>query len=243
MIPKFDFFEVGGCVRDKMLGIKSKDIDYSVVYNITLADPNTVFKELSEYLKQEGYEIFLETPDCFTIRARFPDNHPHKGTVADFVLARKETGYIPGTRQPISVIGTLHDDLERRDFTVNAMARNIHGQLIDPFNGKKDLEMKILKTPLPTEVTFNDDPLRILRAIRFCITKGFIMQPIIHATIQSFDYNNDFKVVSTERIREELFKCFSHNTLETLNYLNKFTALRNYCFKDNTLWLKPTMEQ
>jgi poly(A) polymerase len=161
----FKFYEVGGKVRDELLGLKSKDVDYVAVPNDKiLADGYTaerMFEILELQLNLHKFEIFLVTKNCYTIRAKFPKGHKYEG-VADFVMARKEIGYIPGTRTPIIVPGTLYDDLERRDFTVNAMARDKDGSIIDPFNGQEDLKNKILKTPLDCNITFNDDPLRII---------------------------------------------------------------------------------
>ena len=91
-------------------------------------------------------------------------------------------------------------------------------------------------------VTFDDDPLRILRAIRFSITKGFWIGPQMERIMQDYDYENKMGKVSTERIREEMFKCFKHNTIKTLVTIQKYPSLRNYIFKDNYLWLKPTTE-
>jgi tRNA nucleotidyltransferase/poly(A) polymerase len=197
---------------------------------------------LESYLRGKRFEIFLVTPDCFTIRAKFPKDHKYQG-VADFVMARKEVGYSPGTRTPMVVPGSLYDDLERRDFTLNALAKDEDGKIIDFFGGLKHLKAGKLITPLDCKVTFDDDPLRILRAIRFCITKGFYMGAYMDGVIQDYDYEKKMGVVSTERIREELFKCFKHDTIKTLKYLHEFPALRNYVFRDNSLWLKPTMEQ
>ena len=242
----FTMFEVGGKVRDEILGLQSKDVDYVAVPNEILLekyqDAYEMFVILESYLLNEKFEIFLSTPDCFTIRAKFPKDHKYQG-VADFVMARKEVGYIPNTRTPIVKPGTLYDDLERRDFTLNALAKDDDGTIIDHFNGMEDLKNGILRTPLPTKVTFNDDPLRILRAIRFSITKGFTIPATMALTMESYNYEDKMGVVSTERIREELFKCFKHNTNETLRVLNEFPTLRNYVFKNNILWLKPTMEQ
>lgn len=243
---EFKFYEVGGKVRDEILEIESKDVDYVAVpgdgllEEITYAD--TMFSVLETYLRGEGFEIFLVTPDCFTIRAKFPKDHKYQG-VADFVMARKEVGYIPGTRTPIVVPGSLYDDLERRDFTLNALAKDEDGKIIDFFDGLKHLKAGQLITPLDCKVTFDDDPLRILRAVRLCITKGFYMGAYMDGVIQDYDYENKMKVVSIERIREELFKCFKHDTVKTLKYLHEFPALRNYVFQDNILWLKPTLEK
>jgi poly(A) polymerase len=245
----FTFYEVGGKVRDELMGLESKDIDYVAVPDFDPYDDNKdtytikhIFECLSDYLKKEGYPIFLETPDCFTIRAKFPKGHLHEGTVADFVLARKEIGYIEGTRQPRVVPGILLDDLSRRDFTVNAIARAEDGTLIDPFDGQRDIQMKILKTPISGDITFADDPLRLLRAIRFAITKGFQISFGIRQIIHSFDYENKFLVVSEERIREELYKCFKFSTIATIAHLKQFEKLTEYIFTRTNLWLKPTNE-
>jgi tRNA nucleotidyltransferase/poly(A) polymerase len=224
------------------MGLESKDIDFTFVLDNLDQTVEQGFQDMTDHLVKEGFEIFLSTPDCFTIRARFPKTDPNAGLVADFVMARKEIGYIPGTRQPIIKPGSLYDDLERRDFTLNALAKDGDGNIIDYFNGLEDLKKGYLRTPLDCNVTFDDDPLRILRAIRFCITKGFWIGPPMERIIQDYNYENKMGVVSTERIREEMFKCFKHDTVKTLNTIHKYTPLKNYIFKDNVLWLKPTME-
>ena len=246
MTELFDLFEVGGKVRDEILGLKSKDVDYVAVPNETLlreyTEASDMFQVLSDYLIAEKFEIFLETPSCFTIRARFPEGHKYEG-VADFVMARKEVGYIQGTRTPIIKPGSLFDDLERRDFTLNAMAKGDDGKIIDFFNGLEDLKERILRTPLPVRQTFDDDPLRILRALRFSITKGFKISSDIRVAIHQYDYEDKMGVVSAERIKDELFKCFKHDTLETLERLRQFPHLKEYIFNRTSLWLKSTFEQ
>jgi poly(A) polymerase len=234
---------VGGAVRDKILGIESKDLDYVMVLEDTLITPEAGFLIMKTYMEKYGFKIFLETPEMFTIRAKFPEGHKNEGIVGDFVLARKEIGYIEGTRKPKLMLGTLEDDLIRRDFTLNSLAEDSEGNIIDLFGGISDLKHGVLKTPLDCKITFNDDPLRIIRAIRFSITKGFIIPPQMTLVIEKFNYEEKMNVVSIERIREELYKCFKHNTLETLYILNYFSNLRNYIFKNNILWLKPTLEQ
>lgn len=245
-MENFKLYEVGGKIRDEILGLESKDVDYTVVPSDELLSivgtAEEMFEVLVSELKEQKYDLFLITPDCFTVRGKFPKDHKYQG-VADFVMARKEIGYVEGTRTPIVVPGTLYDDLERRDFTLNALAKDEDGTIIDYFNGMEDLKNGILRTPLPTKVTFNDDPLRILRAIRFSITKGFTIPATMALTMESYNYDEKMVVVSTERIREELFKCFKHDTIETLRVLNEFPTLKNYIFKNNILWLKPTMEQ
>ncbi len=240
-MPKI--YKVGGCVRDRLLEIDSKDIDFTFVLDDTNMSVEDGFVQMYKWLSDEGFQIFLSTPDCFTIRAKFPNNHPNEGMVADFVMARKEVGYIPGTRKPVLEIGTLEDDLIRRDFTLNALAEDEGGNVIDLFGGIDDLRRGYLRTPLDCKVTFDDDPLRILRAIRFCITKGFYMGAYMDGVIQGYDYETKMKVVSIERIREELFKCFKHDTINTLRLLHEYPSLRNYIFANNILWLKPTFEK
>lgn len=241
----FTFYEVGGKVRDELLGLESKDVDYVAVPNEELLKQydtaEEMFKVLESHLRVEQYEIFLITADCFTIRAKFPIGHRYFG-VADFVMARKEIGYIPGTRTPIVKPGTLYDDLERRDFTLNALAKDSDGKIIDYFNGQEDLKRGVLRTPLEVNITFNDDPLRILRAIRFCITKGLWLNEEMDKAIRDYDYDERMGVVSAERIREELYKCFKYDTLKTLRGLDDYPRLRNYIFGKTNLWLKPTFE-
>jgi tRNA nucleotidyltransferase/poly(A) polymerase len=239
-------FTVGGCVRDKLLEIKSKDIDFTFVCE----DSQTVeggWIEMSTWMKINGFEIFLETPDCFTIRAKFPKDHKNAGLVADFVMARKEVGYTYGTRRPILELGTLEDDLIRRDFTLNAMAEDEDGNLIDLFGGQEDLKAGILRTPLPAGQTMMDDPLRFLRALRFSITKGFSIHTDIFKAMEQSDIKEKLRVtVSAERIREEVFKMMKHDTVKSLKLLHQvdqefLPGFIELAF-DRGLWLKPTFE-
>lgn len=242
---KYKLYEVGGKVRDYFLGQISKDVDYSVVLEEPSAftSPLNAFYVFRDELLLEGFEIFLETPESFTIRARFPDGHKYSG-VADFVIARKEVGYQKGTRQPIVELGTLHDDLIRRDFTVNAMAVDDSDNLIDPFGGQADLQSRILRTPTDAVVAFNDDPLRILRAMRFSITKSMgLADNIIHA-IQLFDAKK-MEVVSKERIREELHKMFMCDTKKSLQLLRWLYLINSELYDfilDGSIRLEPTMK-
>lgn len=192
MIGDFKFYEVGGKIRDELLGLTNKDVDYVAVPTDELFKhgytAEQMFTILLDYLHSKKFEVFLVTEDCYTIRAKFPEGYKYQG-VADFVMARKEVGYIPGTRSPIVKPGNLYDDLSRRDFTINAMAKDPDtGKIIDYFDGKRDLAHMCLRTPLDTETTLNDDPLRILRAIRFKITKGFLFDSDLDACIMYYPY-------------------------------------------------------
>lgn len=230
---------VGGSIRDELLGVKSKDLDYVFVFDqIDGKTSEECFKEMYDVINENG-EIFLSTPSCYTIR--YKDKNTKE--VKDVVMARKETGYIPNTRTPIVVPGTLYDDISRRDFRINAIAKDSDGKIIDFFNGQEDLKNKLLRTPLDPIKTLDDDCLRILRAIRFSITKGFRIDNELHSAMEEYDYEGKMGVVSGERIREELYKCFKFDTKQTLLLLNRYHHLKNYIFTRTKLWLKPTFEE
>lgn len=253
-IEMFKFYEVGGKIRDELLGLTNKDVDYVAVPTEACyssihpresqpSPARLVFQALKSYLEEQKFEIFLVTPDCYTIRAKFPEGYKYQG-VADFVMARKEVGYIPNTRTPIVEPGNLYDDLSRRDFTVNALAKDPDtGEIIDYFGGLEDIKKKLLRTPLPPIVTFDDDPLRILRGIRFSITKRLRVSEDMWQAMKAYDYFDKMPVVSEERIREELTKCFKYNSSLALGWLSELTDLRDYIFKNTNLWLKPTSEK
>lgn len=245
---KYELFEVGGAVRDSILGLKSKDIDYTVVITSEFENipPSLAFGWFESQIKMEGFEIFLVTEEMFTIRAKFPKTHIHVGLVADFVMARYEEGFQEGTRRPlICRIGTLEDDLKRRDFTINAIARDINGKLIDPFNGQKDLSRNVLRCPIDAQTSFNDDPLRVLRALRFSLTKNMWMDTDIHNGIKLLPAERFIETVSVERIREELDKMFKFDTKKTLELMIEL-KLNNESLFDcifDQIWLKPTNEK
>lgn len=245
-MPKI--FEVGGCVRDEILGTPSNDIDFTFVLDNLKQTVESGFIEMETWMKEQGFEIFLSTPAMFTVRARFPKDSPNAGLTADFVMARKEVGYIEGTRNPILELGTLEDDLIRRDFTLNALAKDSDGKIIDLFEGQIDLQKGILRTPLDAKVTMMDDPLRILRALRFSITKGFtIHYTIWEAMSQDFILEKLKQTVSGERIREEVMKMMKHDTPKTIRLLMQVETQHIPGFMDlvfaGGMWLKPTFEK
>ena len=192
---KSDAFVVGGYVRDIFLKRSSKDIDIVVVGSgIELAQKIghrlktnvTIFKNFgTAMIKYDGLEI-------------------------EFVGARKES-YRSDSRKPIVETGTLEDDQKRRDFTINAMAvhltKNNFGELVDPFNGVQDLNDKLLRTPLDPDITFSDDPLRMMRAIRFASQLHFTIDK---SALKAINKNaKRISIVSAERISEELNKIIS----------------------------------
>ena len=190
----YETYAVGGFVRDQLLNRPCKDIDFVCVGSgMELAqktaakiDPNLHVN----YFKNFG-----------TAQFRWGDLD------LEFVGARKES-YQRESRKPIVENGTLQDDQNRRDFTINAMAislnLNSYGQLIDPFNGVQHLEEKIIRTPLDPDITFSDDPLRMMRAIRFATQLNF---KIIPETLEAIKRNKDrINIISQERISTELNK-------------------------------------
>ena len=243
-MPKI--FEVGGCVRDEILNVKTDDIDFTFVLDDLTGTVESGWDSMVSHLDSEGFKIFLKTEDCFTVRAMFPRGHQHEGLVADFVMARKEVGVIEGTRKPILELGTLEDDLTRRDFTVNSLAKSLDGEVIDLFDGVKDLKRGVLRTPLDPVITLLDDPLRLLRALRFSITKNFkIDDDLWNAMFTPGLLDKLEAVVSTERIQNEVKKMMKHNTVESLRLFNRIDQneprLLEIMF-GGEMWLTPTMK-
>ncbi len=221
-------YQVGGSVRDKILGVPSKDIDYVI--------ETESFDTMRQYILEQGGNIYLETPQYFTIRAKMP-----KIGSADFVLARKDGEYKDG-RHPESVTaGTIFDDLERRDFTCNAIAIDVAtGETLDPHCGIQDIESKKIRCVGNPLARFTEDRLRIYRAVRFAITKGFNIHPETHAAIVEIA-ENGFDAVSTERIREELFKMAQSNTWLMFCYWQTYPWLFRIA-SDRGIWFRPTTE-
>lgn len=223
-----EMFQVGGAVRDEILGVPSKDIDFTVVLPPVEGDP---FRAMVNRLKLQGFEIFLESPEYFTVRARFPKGdvsalpaglvrYSLVNLTADFVLARKEGDYSDGRRPDAVEPGTLMDDLRRRDFTMNAIAKDSDGNLIDPFGGQEDIANKMIRAVGDAHQRIVvEDALRGLRAIRFSVTKGFIISEEVGAVLGSQDFREALGSISTERIQGELDKAFKVNTPTTMRIL------------------------
>ena len=187
-------YVVGGYVRDRLLGRPTKDIDIVCVGNgIGLAE--AVASRLTPRPKVAVYSRF----GTAMLRC--------EGIEYEFVGARRES-YSPDSRKPHVELGTLEDDQNRRDFTINAMAMSLgqddFGNIIDPFNGLEHLEQKIIKTPLDPGQTFSDDPLRMLRAIRFSNQLDFTIEASTFNGISK--YKNRIHIISKERITGELEK-------------------------------------
>ena len=187
-------YVVGGYVRDLFLYRPSKDIDIvSVGKGIDLA------KAVAERLGR-GAKL--------SVFARFGTAQVKKGDIElEFVGARRES-YTPDSRKPFVEDGTLQEDQERRDFTINALALCLNadrfGELVDPFDGLDDMDNLTLRTPLDPDVTFSDDPLRMMRAIRFASQLGFFIDPDTFAAIGR--NRERISIVSAERISTEFNK-------------------------------------
>lgn len=190
---------VGGFVRDLLLQRPCKDID------IVCVGSGTEFaKQIAQHLDPT---IVVTTFKNFGT-AMFH----YEGWEIEFVGARKES-YQRDSRKPIVEDGSLEDDQNRRDFTINALAISLNqhnfGQLIDPFGGWEDLRKKNIRTPLNPDITFSDDPLRMMRAIRFAAQLGFDISP---ETFEAIIRNKErIKIISQERISDELNKIILSN--------------------------------
>jgi poly(A) polymerase len=200
---------IGGFVRDKILGRNTKDMDIVCVGDgITLAhEVAALFNPPPEvaFFKNFGTAQIKIGNDSIQSSTFSPLGD--RGFEIEFVGARKES-YDFTSRKPAVETGTLEDDQNRRDFTINAMAislnKNDFGELVDPFNGIADLELKNLQTPLAPGITFSDDPLRMMRAIRFATQLNFTIEEKTFAAIA--DNKERIKIVSGERIADELNK-------------------------------------
>ena len=191
---QLECYVVGGYVRDLFLERPSNDIDVVVV--------GSGIQVASELKKMLGKKAHLSVFRNFgTAQVKYKD------TEVEFVGARKES-YQHDSRKPIVEDGTLEDDQNRRDFTINALAvclnKDRFGELVDPFDGVYDMEDGIIATPLDPDVTFSDDPLRMMRCVRFATQLNFQIEP---ETYEALSRNADrLKIISGERIADEMNK-------------------------------------
>jgi tRNA nucleotidyltransferase/poly(A) polymerase len=224
-------FLVGGAVRDKVMGLKPNDFDYSVVVEDTdLTFSAGPFETMVANLELQGFRIFLKTPEHLTVRARFPKGHKDEKLTADFVLARKEGEYTDGRRPDSVEPGTLDDDLNRRDFTMNAIAEDEDGNFIDPHKGRLHINFEIIVAVGDPKVRMMEDSLRVLRALRFHVTLGFEIEDRLREVMRDPEVIDALKNVSDERKEAELNKMFKHDTLKTLQALETFHDIRDAIF-------------
>lgn len=187
-------YVVGGYVRDLIIGRKSKDIDF-----VTVGSGIELAQQVATALGPKTDIAVFRNYGTAQIKRR--------GLELEFVGARRES-YNRDSRNPIVEDGSLDDDLARRDFTINAMAISVNaadfGSLIDRYDGLGDLERRIIRTPLDPDITFSDDPLRMMRAIRFATQLQFDIWP---ETFEAIRRNaSRIEIISSERIRDELSK-------------------------------------
>lgn len=232
-----ELYLVGGAVRDHFRDRKSKDWDFAVE-----ADS---FSAMRDWLNENGFNIFAETPKYLTLRARAEMDRFQfgsldlTGTTFDFTLCRTEKDYTDG-RHPDSVeIGTIYDDLSRRDFTMNSIALDKAGRTIDPFDGVTAIyDMDIICTGGVARL--EEDGLRIMRAIRFGVQLLFMLDYDIQDFLKSKAAVEALSLISEDRIREELNKALRISTPDTLWQLNRYPKIKNHIFHDTGISLEAT---
>jgi len=203
---QLECYLVGGYVRDIFLDQPSDDIDCVVV-----GSGIKIATELKKRLGRKAYLSVFKNFGTAQVKVMSSGNRPP--VEIEFVGARRES-YQRDSRKPIVEDGTLEDDQNRRDFTINAMAiclnKDRFGELVDPFGGLDDLWDGIIRTPLDPDITFSDDPLRMLRCIRFATRFNFLIED---ETFQALERNTErLKIISKERISEELNKILMTKT-------------------------------
>jgi tRNA nucleotidyltransferase (CCA-adding enzyme) len=247
-----NLYIVGGTIRDYIMNKNIHDIDIAV--------EASSYKELKELLMDFDCTIYVEKEEFGTIRARAGDDlyerirfslggyykdersFPH---VFDFAITRSDGEYLDG-RHPEKIIPTdIHSDLLRRDFTMNAMALSLDTlMIIDDHNGISDIKRGVIKSVGNPIDRFNEDALRIVRALRFAITHDMKLDMELGNTIEVHGYRLlDNAKLSDERIREELMKMFNKDTIKSLKLLSEYRHIAEYIFENTSIWLKPTMEE
>ena len=220
-------YEVGGSIRDFLLGVQNKDRDFCVIAKS--------YEDMKNYLLLRGATIYLERPEYFAIRCKLPGIGD-----SDFTLARRE-GFYSNGRQPDEcfICETIEEELGRRDFTIGSMARGEDGVIIDPYGGQQDVKDKILRCVGDTYERFEEDYLRMMRAVRFHITKGFALHYDIQDALLDQCLVIQLTKISRERIYEELRKCFEFDTKKTLDFFREFEYLEQVIFDHCKIKLEP----
>lgn len=232
-------YEVGGAVRDSILGIKSNDIDFAVEAGS--------FEEMERGLTEEGFKIFISKPQYLTVRASPPARSKLAAMTksADFVLCRKDSSTGDGRRPDYVEPGTILEDLARRDFTMNAIARDpATDELLDPHNGTADLKERILRFVGDPMQRIREDGLRVLRAFRFMVCMNLnVADDETEEALMSLDAVDMLHKVSVERIRDELNKMFAHSTEKSVRLLAILPRETTQAIFRHGLWLKATLEE
>lgn len=229
-------YEVGGAVRDTFRGVKNNDIDFAV--------EAASYEDMKKYVIDTGAVIFVEHPEFVTIRAKWQPPGKPKSIACDFTLCRKEGEYLDN-RHPSSIEpGTILEDLARRDFTMNAIAKDCAtGEIIDPFGGRDDIKTQVIRPVGDPNKRFQEDALRIMRALRFQIVLGFeLTNSIYDAIVNNIELLDN---ISAERIKDELHKMFRHSSVSSMRSLSYLTREElSHIFNNRTgIWLEPTMKE
>lgn len=208
---------VGGAVRDSLLGRSSKDLDFCVEIPEMIGQPVDVgFLAMREAIERDGFTVFVESPEHVTLRAKFPKGHVNEHMVGDFVLCRADGPSSDGRRPDWVKVADLAADLARRDFTVNSLAKDDDGTIIDHHGGQQDLADGILRFVGDPSDRIREDALRVMRAVRFSVTKGFTFAPETTEALAGPDVPELLAAISEERREQELKTMFSNADTTTV---------------------------
>lgn len=225
-----NFYLTGGVVRDHLLygsrGSDAKDFDFAV------EAPS--YEDMRAELLRRGVTVWTENPKCVGLRGyapyatfgdfdgfvRVPHDKPYKlGFAADFTLCRRDGAY-SDKRHPDSVEPCdLATDLARRDFTMNAVAVSENGTWVDPFGGTMDADAKYLRAVGAARLRFDEDPLRMLRAVRFMVVHDLVVDDDVAACLSTYRGVRDVGTLPKERVMDELNKAFAHDWMATMSAL------------------------
>lgn len=221
------YYLVGGHVRDGLLGVPSKDVDFAV-------EAESYEAMLSDVIVNRGSFVWQERPEFGSIRANDPVYGP-----ADYTLCRRDGVYSDGRRPDSIAPATILEDLDRRDFTVNAIAQTMDGEYLDPHGGRRDLAAMVLRCVGDPRDRFREDALRLLRAVRFHVVRDFALSDEIEECLRDVDLLVRLETVSVERVYDELGKCYRHDTYATLGFFRDHRLLEDAVFADGRLHLSP----
>jgi tRNA nucleotidyltransferase (CCA-adding enzyme) len=232
-MDEITIYEVGGSIRSEQLGLIPDDRDWAI------EAPS--YDAMKAYIVDTcGGQIYQEKPQYYTIKANIPGIGSN-----DYVLCREEGPYSDGRRPDWVKPGSIEKDLMRRDFTMNARARKRDGTVLDPFDGHAHTAARLIVCVGDTGQRMREDALRLLRAVRFCVTLDFIIHPDIEKCLVDSRYLKLLSSISVERMREELMKMFAPKlTIKAIRALfHTYEALGNALFSNPRLHLKPQLTE
>ena len=205
------FYIVGGSIRDELLNLQPHDIDYAVEAES--------YEAMKKYLVEQNYTIYKENSIYASLTAKCPITN----ITCDYTLCRIDGPYLNFRGPSFYKIGNIKEDLFRRDFTMNAIAK-IDNDLYDPYHGIEDIHQRLIRCIGNTEEKLLEDPLRGLRALRFAIVKDFRIHDHILTVLNSDAYMERLKTLSKHLIRNELLKMFLHDTVKSLSLLSSLNV-------------------